>query len=293
MSPSTCTSTMPSCPQYGINPTDGLLARVESARAALILLHRNQRRLFTRPTSQRQRTPRGRRSHRADHHGSPHGIVSLARRTKRPRSRALRVTEWIVPSSSIGASSHSPAALQPEAEAAYVAWIRRFIVFHRKRHPRELGEPEVTSFVSSLAARGVSASTESGAQCHPVSAPRSPPTVGEDERDRPRAASARLPVVLSAMKCQRSCRAERAGVADGVAHGWSRTATARVCRASSQRSQLRSQRVDDSRREGRQRSGDGDTGQPESASAASQPRVAQHDADLALVEAAWLPGSCG
>jgi len=23
-------------------------------------------------------------------------------------------------------------------EAAYVAWIRRFIVFHRKRHPREL-----------------------------------------------------------------------------------------------------------------------------------------------------------
>lgn len=32
-------------------------------------------------------------------------------------------------------------------------------VFHRKRHPRELGEPEVTAFVSSLAARGVSAST--------------------------------------------------------------------------------------------------------------------------------------
>ena len=25
-------------------------------------------------------------------------------------------------------------------EEAYVSWIRRFIVFHGKRHPRELGE---------------------------------------------------------------------------------------------------------------------------------------------------------
>ncbi|PYR24034.1 MAG: integron integrase, partial [Acidobacteria bacterium] len=48
-------------------------------------------------------------------------------------------------------------------EAAYVAWIRRFIVFHRKRHPRELGEREVTAFVSSLASRGVSASTQNQA----------------------------------------------------------------------------------------------------------------------------------
>src|SRR5712691_3959992 len=48
-------------------------------------------------------------------------------------------------------------------EQAYVAWIRRFIVFHGKRHPRELGEREVTAFVSSLAARGVSASTQNQA----------------------------------------------------------------------------------------------------------------------------------
>ncbi len=48
-------------------------------------------------------------------------------------------------------------------EAAYVAWIRRFIVFHRKRHPRELGEREVTAFLSSLASRGVSASTQNQA----------------------------------------------------------------------------------------------------------------------------------
>jgi len=36
-------------------------------------------------------------------------------------------------------------------------------VFHRKRHPRELGEREVTAFVSNLAARGVSASTQNQA----------------------------------------------------------------------------------------------------------------------------------
>ncbi|MGB7220185.1 MAG: integron integrase [Vicinamibacterales bacterium] len=48
-------------------------------------------------------------------------------------------------------------------EQAYVAWIRRFIVFHGKRHPQELGEREVTAYLSSLAARGVSASTQNQA----------------------------------------------------------------------------------------------------------------------------------
>jgi site-specific recombinase XerD len=48
-------------------------------------------------------------------------------------------------------------------EQAYVAWIRRFIVFHGKSHPRELGERDVTAFISSLATRGVSASTQNQA----------------------------------------------------------------------------------------------------------------------------------
>ena len=47
-------------------------------------------------------------------------------------------------------------------EQAYVAWIRRFVVFQGKRHPRSLGEKEVT-VVSSLATRGVSASTQNQA----------------------------------------------------------------------------------------------------------------------------------
>jgi integron integrase len=47
---------------------------------------------------------------------------------------------------------------------AYVGWIRRFILFHGKRHPAQMGEAEVTAFLSSLAVnRRVSASTQNQA----------------------------------------------------------------------------------------------------------------------------------
>src|SRR5437867_10047829 len=49
-------------------------------------------------------------------------------------------------------------------EDAYVAWIRRYIVFHGKRHPIEMGAAEVTRFLSSLAVDGkVAASTQNQA----------------------------------------------------------------------------------------------------------------------------------
>lgn len=54
--------------------------------------------------------------------------------------------------------------MSPRTEAAYVAWIRRFIFFHAKRHPAEMGAFEVTAFLSDLAVRGrVSASTQNQA----------------------------------------------------------------------------------------------------------------------------------
>jgi integron integrase len=47
---------------------------------------------------------------------------------------------------------------------AYVAWIRRYIVFNGKRHPAEMGAPELTRFLSSLAVDGkVAASTQNQA----------------------------------------------------------------------------------------------------------------------------------
>src|SRR5881397_3735380 len=49
-------------------------------------------------------------------------------------------------------------------EAAYVAWVRRFVRFSGMRHPRELGQIEVTRFLTSLAVdRRVSASTQNQA----------------------------------------------------------------------------------------------------------------------------------
>lgn len=49
-------------------------------------------------------------------------------------------------------------------ERAYVQWIRRFVLFHDKRHPAEMGHDEVTQFLSALAVeRRVSASTQNQA----------------------------------------------------------------------------------------------------------------------------------
>ena len=46
-------------------------------------------------------------------------------------------------------------------EQSYVDWIKRYIFFHDKRHPAEIGEPEIRSFISDLASKtSVSASTQ-------------------------------------------------------------------------------------------------------------------------------------
>ena len=49
-------------------------------------------------------------------------------------------------------------------EETYLRWIKRFILFHGKRHPREMGAQEVQQFLSHLAMAGrVAASTQSQA----------------------------------------------------------------------------------------------------------------------------------
>src|SRR5512143_3958577 len=51
--------------------------------------------------------------------------------------------------------------LSIRTEQAYVQWIRRFIRFHQKRHPREMGETEIRAFISHLAVKGgIAASTQ-------------------------------------------------------------------------------------------------------------------------------------
>jgi len=49
-------------------------------------------------------------------------------------------------------------------EQSYVDWIKRFILYHDKRHPREMAEDEVAQFLTHLARdRDVSASTQNQA----------------------------------------------------------------------------------------------------------------------------------
>jgi integron integrase len=49
-------------------------------------------------------------------------------------------------------------------EHTYLGWIKRFILFHNKRHPREMGAAEITRYLTHLAVRNkVSASTQNQA----------------------------------------------------------------------------------------------------------------------------------
>jgi integron integrase len=53
-----------------------------------------------------------------------------------------------------------------QTEKAYLTWIKRFILYHNKRHPEEMGEQEVSQFLSYLAVqRKVTASTQNLALC--------------------------------------------------------------------------------------------------------------------------------
>ena len=49
-------------------------------------------------------------------------------------------------------------------DQSYVDWIRRFILFHGKRHPAQMGKSEVIAFLTHLAVqRDVAASTQNQA----------------------------------------------------------------------------------------------------------------------------------
>ena len=49
-------------------------------------------------------------------------------------------------------------------EDAYVHWVKRFIFFHGKRHPDEMGRPEIEAFLTDLAVQGkVAAATQNQA----------------------------------------------------------------------------------------------------------------------------------
>lgn len=52
----------------------------------------------------------------------------------------------------------------PRTEKTYIEWVREYILFHEKRHPREMGVPEINQFITHLVVeRKASASTQNQA----------------------------------------------------------------------------------------------------------------------------------
>ena len=49
------------------------------------------------------------------------------------------------------ALSHPGAVSRIRTEQAYLGWIRRFILFHPKRHPKDMGKTEIEVFLTHLA----------------------------------------------------------------------------------------------------------------------------------------------
>src|SRR4030095_4296159 len=90
-------------------------------------------------------------------------------------------------------------------ERAYVGWIRRFILFHNKKHPKEMAEKEIREFISHLAVNTkISASTQTVA----LSAllflyrdvlKRELPYIDHIERAQP---SKKIPVVFTRLEVQ-------------------------------------------------------------------------------------------
>ena len=57
-------------------------------------------------------------------------------------------------------------------EEAYVYWIRRYIVFHGKKHPLDMGAVEISAFLTAgRRPAGERVDAEPGAQRPPVLAP--------------------------------------------------------------------------------------------------------------------------
>jgi hypothetical protein len=59
-------------------------------------------------------------------------------------------------------------------EDTYVDWERRFVLFHTKRHPRDMGATEIEAFLTHLAVvgEGVGFHAEPGQECVAVFLPR-------------------------------------------------------------------------------------------------------------------------
>jgi len=94
----------------------------------------------------------------------------------------------------------------PRTEKTYIQWVRDYILFHKKRHPREMGVPEINQFITHLVVeRKASASTQNQALSAVLFLYRNVLKIELDEKEigfsRPKKGK-RMPVVLSAKEAR-------------------------------------------------------------------------------------------
>lgn len=103
-------------------------------------------------------------------------------------------------------------------EQAYIDWIKRYVLFHGKRHPSEMGAPHVEAFLTHLAVKSrVSASTQNQAKSALLFLYKQVLGIELDWlQDVPHARrSVHLPVVLTPEETRAARPAERNALADG------------------------------------------------------------------------------
>jgi len=89
----------------------------------------------------------------------------------------------------------------PRTQKTYIHWVREYILFHNKRHPKEMGTPEIKQFITHLTSiKNVSASTQNQALSAVLFLYRHVLKINLDETDlnllRPQKGKT-VPVVLS------------------------------------------------------------------------------------------------
>jgi len=58
-------------------------------------------------------------------------------------------------------------------EDSYVNWVRQFILFHGKKHPLEMAEPEVNAFLTHLAVERLAVGRHRRTRSRPAEQPTS------------------------------------------------------------------------------------------------------------------------
>jgi integrase len=89
-----------------------------------------------------------------------------------------------------------------ETEKSYVGWIKRYILFHQKRHPAEMGKAEVEAFLTHLAVEeNVAPSTQNQALLFLYRDVLERPIAGDIKALRAKQ-TRRLPTVLTVQEVQ-------------------------------------------------------------------------------------------